>query len=144
MVKLLVILLIALVFEAAGVVLLSQGLKQIGEVERISVSEVARLVRRGAANTHILLGVLLEAIFFGALLYLMSQADISYIWPLTSLGFVLTALAAKFLLGEEVSKLRWLGVCCIMLGAGLITWSEKVKTKPVPPPVAAPGSAALK
>ena len=135
MAKLLMILLAALVFEAAGVVLLSKGLKQVGEVQQISVSEIARVVKRGAANPNILAGVLLEAIFFAGLLYLMSQADISYVWPLTSLGFVLTTLAAKFLLREEVSLLRWSGVLLIMLGAGLITWSEKMKAKPSNSPV---------
>ena len=64
MARLILILLIALVFEAVGVVLLSRGLKQIGEAREINVSEIARLVRRGLTNPSILLGVLLETIFF--------------------------------------------------------------------------------
>ncbi len=64
MAKFLTILLIALVFEAVGVVLLSKGLKQIGEAKRITAAEVAGLVGRGLANSNILLGVLFEAIFF--------------------------------------------------------------------------------
>ena len=85
-----------------------------------------RVVKSGATNANVLLGVLFEAIFFGTLLVLMSQGTVSFIWPLTSLGFVLTTIAAKFILGEEVSLLRWGGVLLIMLGAGLITYSEKV------------------
>ena len=42
-----------------------------------------------------LLGILFEACFFGVLLYLLSQKDVSLIWPLTSLGFLITALAAR-------------------------------------------------
>ena len=38
MTRVLTVLLIALVLEAVGVVLLSQGLKQIGEPEKIAVS----------------------------------------------------------------------------------------------------------
>ncbi|HXD52977.1 MAG TPA: hypothetical protein VN689_13845, partial [Burkholderiales bacterium] len=56
-----------------------------------------------------------------------SQRDISFIWPLTALSFVMTTLAAVFYLREHVSGTRWAGVALIMLGAGLITWSEKVK-----------------
>jgi drug/metabolite transporter (DMT)-like permease len=126
MTKLLVVLLIGLCFEASGVVCLSRGLKQIGEVQKISAPEVWRVFKNGAANPNILLGVLQEAIFFGTLLYLMSQGTVSFVWPLTSLGFVLTTIAAKVLLHEEVSLLRWGGVLLIMLGAGLITYSEKV------------------
>lgn len=132
MAKILIILLIALVFEAVGVVFLSGGLKQIGEPSKISVSEIGKLIKSGATNRSILLGVVFEAIFFGALLYLLSQRNVSLIWPLTSLGFVITAIAAKIFLNEQVSGLRWAGVCLIVVGAALITLSEKKKT-PEPP-----------
>lgn len=123
------VLLMALVLEALGVVFLSRGLKQIGGLERVSASEVARIVRQGVTNRSILLGVVLEALFFGALLYLLSQRDVSLIWPLTSLGFVLTALAAKFLLKEELHWTRWLGVALIVVGAGLVSFSERMKSR---------------
>jgi drug/metabolite transporter (DMT)-like permease len=126
MTKLLIILLTGLVFEAVGVVYLNHGLKQVGEVRTVSASEVLRVIRSGVTNHNILLGVLFEAIFFGTLLVLMSKGTVSFIWPLTSLGFVMTTIAAKFILHEEVSLLRWSGVLLIMLGAGVITYTEKV------------------
>jgi drug/metabolite transporter (DMT)-like permease len=58
---------------------------------------------------------------------LMSQADVSFIWPLTSLGFVATTFAARFVLKEEVSAARWAGVIMIAAGAALISWTEKAK-----------------
>ncbi len=132
MAKLVGILLIALVFEAIGVVFLNRGLKQLGDVPQISIRAVGGVVAQGFRNANILLGVLFEAIFFGALLYLMTKSDVSFIWPMTSLGFVLTTLAAKFILQEQVSVARWAGVLLIMAGAGLITWTEQNKTTPVP------------
>ena len=125
--KIIFILLIALALEAVGVVFLSGGLKQIGEPKKINVSEIAGFIKRGATNRSVLIGIFLEAIFFGALLYLLTQRDVSLIWPLTSLGFVITAFSAKFVLGEEVSPLRWGGVLLIVLGAAVITYSEKLK-----------------
>ena len=136
MTKVLIVLVGALVLEAMGVVFLSRGLKQIGEVEKLTAAEVARVVRRGAVNPSILLGVALETIFFAALLYLLSQRDVSLIWPLTSLGFVLTAIAAKFLLHEEIHWTRWMGVALIVIGAALVSYSEKMKRKPAVAPVA--------
>jgi drug/metabolite transporter (DMT)-like permease len=127
MARILLILCVALLFEAVGVVYLSRGLKQIGEVKEVTVATVVTLIKRGATNPSILLGVFLEAIFFGALLYLLSKRDVSFIWPLTALGFFVTALAAKFINEEEVSGLRWAGISLIVVGAALITWSEKVK-----------------
>ncbi len=132
MAKLITILLIGLVFEAIGVVFLSKGLKEIGEAAAINLGEVSRLIGRGATNGNILLGVFFEATFFGTLLYLMSRGDVSFVWPLTSLGFVLTAIAAKFILHEEVSALRWAGVALIVVGAAIITYSEKLQKKPAP------------
>jgi uncharacterized membrane protein len=125
--KLIVILIVALHFEAVGVILLSKGLKQIGEVQTYNVSEILGLVKRGLTNHNILLGVVFEAIFFVGLLMLMSRGDVSFVWPLTSLGFVITAVAARIFLHEDVSVLRWVGVMFIMLGAGVITYSEKLK-----------------
>ena len=140
MTKLIAILLIGLVLEAVGVVFLSQGLHEIGEVKTISAGEIGRIIGRGACNRNILLGVLFEAMFFGVLLYLLSQRDVSLIWPLTSLGFVITALAARLVRHEEVSALRWTGVAVIVIGAALVAWSEQTKDKSVPPPTSVESS----
>lgn len=137
MLKIVVILLIGLLLEAVGVVLLSQGLHEIGEVKRVSASELARVLGRGATNKYILFGVAFEAAFFGILLYLLSQRDVSLIWPLTSLGFVITAVAARFIRYEEISALRWTGVGLIVIGATLVAWSEQTKTRPATPGEAA-------
>ena len=127
MIKLLIFLVIALVFEAVGVVFLSAGMKEIGEVRTINAAEIGRLVRSGVTNPKILAGVLFELIFFVFLLLLLKRNDVSLIWPLTSLGFVLTALSAKFYLHEHVSATRWVGVVLIVIGATLVSWSEKQK-----------------
>ena len=142
MTKILLLLIAGLVCEAIGVVFLSKGLKQIGEVKQVNAAEIWRVVKAGVTNTSILVGVALEAAFFVALLVLLSRSDVSFIWPLTAMGFVLTTLAAKYFLQEEVPPLRWLGVLLIMLGAGLITFSEKAKERRESPPVASPAPGA--
>jgi uncharacterized membrane protein len=141
MTKLIIIMLIALSLEAIGVVLLSKGLKEIGEVKRVSVSEVARLIGRGATNRFILIGMVFETLFFAGMVTLMAQADISFVWPLSALGLVLTTFAAKVFLHEQVSSTRWAGVFLMMAGAALITYSEKVKERKAalpPPAITAP------
>jgi len=134
MAKILLILLIAAIIESVGVAVLSGGLKQIRGAREITVSEVARVLKDGCTNGKVILGVALEAVFFGFLLYLLSRNDVSFIWPLTSLGFIVTTLAAKFILDEKVSGVRWAGVMLIALGAFLTSYSESVKTKQNPPP----------
>ena len=129
--KLFLFLCVALILEALGVVFLSQGLRQIGEVQQITASEIGRLVTRGLTNKCILLGVVMEALFFGMLLIMLKSWDVSLIWPLTSLGFVLTTLAARFVRHEEVNAVRWAGVFLIMAGAALVGYSEVLKKLPV-------------
>lgn len=127
MIKLLLILLIGLVFESAGVVLLKKGMCQIGEMKAVSVVEIARVIKAGATNSQILLGVFFEALFFVCLLFLMSRSDISFLWPLTGLSFVFATFAAIWFLNERVSAIRWIGVVLIMLGAALISYSQQAK-----------------
>jgi drug/metabolite transporter (DMT)-like permease len=141
MLKLILILLVGVVFEAIGVVYLSRGLKQLGDVPRVTPAEIIRVVKEGITNPQIIAGVFFEALFFGCLLMLMSRSDVSFIWPLTALSFVFTTLAAKFFLHENISATRWAGVCLIMAGAALVTWSERARA-PGAMPAATHGSTA--
>jgi len=125
--KLLIFLLVALVLEAMGVVYLSKGLKQLDDPVAYTPRAIGRLILQGATNGNVLLGVFMETTFFVMLMVLLRKNDVSLIWPLTSLGFVLTALAAKFIRHEDVSALRWGGVVLIVLGAALVGWSEQLK-----------------
>ncbi|MGC9940782.1 MAG: EamA family transporter [Verrucomicrobiota bacterium] len=140
MTKLIVILLAGLVLEAVGVVFLSQGLHEIGELKKVSAPEIGRIIARGSTNKNLLAGVFFEACFFCVLLYLLSQRDVSVVWPLTSLGFVITALAARMVRHEEVSALRWTGVAIIVVGAALVALSDKSKPEASEPPPAAQSS----
>jgi len=143
MLKFLIILLIGLSFESIGVVMLKKGMGKIGDVKEISVSEVARVVKAGVTNGSVLLGVFFEALFFATLLILMSRSDISLLWPLTGLSFVFATIAAIIFLGEKVSPMRWVGVALIVVGAIVISYSEKAneraKAAGAPSTAATPG-----
>jgi uncharacterized membrane protein len=132
MVKLLLILVVGLIFESAGVVLLKKGITQIGDMQGVTVAEILRVVKVGVVNPQIILGVLFEAIFFLCLVILMSKSDISFLWPLTSLSFVFATFAAILFLGERVSSVRWIGVILIVIGAAFISYSQHIKEEPPP------------
>ena len=133
MIKLLLILIVGLVFESTGVILLKKGMNVIGEMHGYSAVEILRVVKMGATNPQILLGVFFEALFFICLLVLMSKSEISFLWPMTALSFVFATFAAILFLGEQVSVARWIGVILIMLGAAFISYSEHAKEKPATP-----------
>ena len=140
MTKIIIILLIAFAFEAFGVIALKKGINEIGAkyTERKAAmpvwKNVITLVGNWFANKNVLFGLLLETIFFIMLQYLLGQRDVSFVWPLTAVSFVMTTLAAQFLLHERVDAMRWSGVALIMLGAALITYGEHTREKPAPTP----------
>ncbi len=142
MTKILIILLIAFVFEAFGVIALKKGITTIGAQYRERQSalpvwkNIVRLVGDWFTNKHILLGLLFETIFFIQLQYLLGQRDLSFVWPLTAISYVLTTLAAQFFLHERVDALRWSGVTLIILGAVLISYGEYQKGKSADPAAA--------
>ena len=138
MIRMVLVLAVGLVLEAAGVVFISRGQKELQSTFRPEFRAVCDLAMEAATNRHLLLGVTLEAGFFGCLLYLLSRADVSFVWPLTSLSLVVTTLTARWILKEEVSTLRWCGVLLIVLGAGVVLFTEKQRQRV--PPVVPPGS----
>jgi drug/metabolite transporter (DMT)-like permease len=135
MTKIFIILIVAAMIESVGVAYLAGGIKEVGSVREISAVEIARVVKTAATNVKVLLGMGLEAVFFGCLLYMLSLRDVSFVWPLTSLGFIFTTVAAQFILHETVSATRWVGILLIAVGAGLTGYSEAAKSQP---PASAP------
>src|SRR6202046_3744417 len=65
-------------------------------------------------------GILLLLAFFATYMNALSWADLTYVLPATSLGYVLLALVARFALHEQVSPLRWVGIALITGGVGFV------------------------
>ena len=103
-------------FASAGDSLLSRGMKDIGGISLHNLSALISAVR----DPWIILGILFLIAFFAAYMAALSWADLTYVLPATSLGYVLLALAAKFVLHEDVSPLRWLGIALISAGVGFV------------------------
>ncbi len=137
MIRILTILVVAFLLEALGVIMIKKGVDEIAVKYRLRESSTPfalntiKMVGNALTNKHFLIGLALETLFFIGLLYLLGQRDVSFIWPLTSLSFVMTTLAARFLLKEDVSTVRWAGVALIVIGAALISYSEHSKEKPI-------------
>ena|SRR5437868_8190171 len=109
--------LLAIVFSAAvGDVLLSIGMKQIGAISLTRSLDLVFALR----NPFVSLGIVCLLIFFGSYLTALSWADLTYVLPATSMGYVIVALLSKFLLHENVTTSRWLGIALISAGVGFV------------------------
>ncbi len=52
---------------------------------------------------------------------LLSWADLSYVLPVTSIGYVVVALLGKVMLNEQITARRWTGISLIMAGVALVS-----------------------
>jgi len=96
--------LVVILSNVAGNLLLSLGLKSTA----------------GALSPLVIAGVSLLILWTVSRMTLMSWADLSYILPITSIGYVLSAFAAKIFLAEQISVLRWGGTLLIVAGVALV------------------------
>ena len=105
------------VFGSVGDSLLSRGMKQLGSISLDHLSHVILAV----LNPSVALGIVLLLGFFASYMTALSWADLTYVLPATSLGYVLLTLIAKFYLHETVTTSRWIGVLLISAGVGFVT-----------------------
>ncbi len=66
------------------------------------------------------LGIGLLIVWLLARMALLSWADLSFVLPVTAVGYALAAVAGRLLLGEQVSPQRWAGALLIAAGAALV------------------------
>ena len=74
------------------------------------------------------LGVVLLILWLMSRMALLSWADLSYVLPVTSMGYVLVALAGRVLLHEQISARRWTGIALIMTGVALVSGGTAPQT----------------
>jgi drug/metabolite transporter (DMT)-like permease len=110
------VLLGVVIFGSSGDALLSRGMKEVGEVPLNHWHQIIFAV----AHPWVALGVLLLIAFFACYMSALSWADLTYVLPATSIGYVLLAFIAKFLLHENVTATRWLGIVLIAAGVGFV------------------------
>jgi len=71
-------------------------------------------------NPWVLLGIGLLIFWTLTRITLLSLADLSYVLPVTSIGYALSALAGWQFLGERISRERAMGIALITFGAVLV------------------------
>ncbi len=112
--------LIIVLSNAAGDVLITRGMKRVGEISSLKPKELLGIVKKVSGNRDFLLGILSLAVSFFAFLLILSWADLSFVVPATSLVYVVAILGAKFILKEEVNGIRWAGTFLVCMGVALV------------------------
>jgi drug/metabolite transporter (DMT)-like permease len=125
LIKILMVLSVALVIEATGLVLIRKGMMEVGEISTFNIKALFAVFLQMITNKTLILGVFFNAIYFGLFLMLLSWAELSFILPMTAVGYLLSGSFANYFLMEHVSPLRWAGTLLIVAGVFLITKSAQ-------------------
>lgn len=108
--------LIAISANVSGNSLLSRGMREIGPtVSAAPLDYLAALLNPWVAG-----GIGVLVIWLLCQLSLLSWADLSYVLPITSTAYVLTAVVAWLAMDEHLSLHRWMGIALITAGAILV------------------------
>src|ERR1700693_4770593 len=69
-------------------------------------------------SPYVLLGITLLILWLLSRMALLSWADLSYVLPVTSLGYVANAAMGHYFLDERITLQRWAGT--LLIGAGTV------------------------
>jgi drug/metabolite transporter (DMT)-like permease len=116
------LILLDVALNVVGQLSLKFGMSKMGNFS-ISLDSLLTVFARAAVNPFIILGVFCYGMGFLVWLIVLAKAEVSYAYPMISLGYVFTAILAWQLLGENVTIVRFAGILVTCLGVFIIARS---------------------
>ncbi|MFP3867514.1 MAG: EamA family transporter [Desulfobacteraceae bacterium] len=118
----LLLILVDVMFNVSGQLLLKHGMSRVGNFD-LSLSTIYPVFFKAATSRFVLMGLFCYGIGFMIWLIVLAKAEVSYAYPLISLGYIFTAILAWSLFGEAVTLARMAGIVVTCIGVFLIATS---------------------
>lgn len=115
--------LVSVTLTAAAQLLLKMGVARVLAAVPDKATGIADLVLAVAVSPAVIVGLLCFGVSVLTWLTVLARMDVSQAYPFVSLGIVLTIFGGHYLLGEQISLLRIIGGCVIVLGVLLVSAS---------------------
>jgi uncharacterized membrane protein len=123
--KTLALVLVVVILNAVGNLSLAWGMKHLaGAVLFNPLSYIKAML-----DPFVALGIVLLILWLLTRMALLSWADLSFVLPLTGLGYILAAVFGNWFLNENVTPIHWLGTILVFVGTGLVGMTTQ-KTHP--------------
>ncbi len=119
----LTLVLICIFAGAMGQICFKRGMSDMDKVNGIRDLLNFEMLFDIIINKYIIFGVFLYGFSFILWLGALSPLDLSYMYPLLSLGYLITAIFAFVFLKEDISVIRWTGIILVVIGCFLISRS---------------------
>jgi multidrug transporter EmrE-like cation transporter len=117
------LILLGVLLNACAQLLLKAGMIQIGHFQ-FSFANIFPISLKVMGNAPIVAGLFAYVVSVVVWLLVLSRAQVSYAYPMLSIGYVVNALAAYYFFGEDLSLLRIAGILVIISGVYLISRSS--------------------
>lgn len=105
-----------IVFNAVGNLALAWGMRHVSET--VSFNPLGYV--RAMLNPFVALGIALLILWVLTRLALLSWADLSFVAPLTGVGYILAAVFGRLFLDESITPVHWIGTILIFAGTALV------------------------
>ncbi|MDA0911586.1 MAG: SMR family transporter [Proteobacteria bacterium] len=113
------LLLLGVLLNASAQVFLKFGMDRIGEFS-FTLANIWPIGWKVATNYFVILGLMCYVISFVVWLMVLSRVPVGLAYPMVSIGYIVTAIAGYFLLGETLTATRVAGIFVIILGVYLV------------------------
>jgi drug/metabolite transporter (DMT)-like permease len=108
--------------NAGAQLLLKAGTNELGVIT-LTADNWSGQFGRIALEPHIVAGLGCYVVSVVVWIVGLSRVPVSVAYPMLSLGYIINAIAAHYLLGEAVTLSRWLGIGFIVVGVWLVARS---------------------
>ncbi|OIP50396.1 MAG: 4-amino-4-deoxy-L-arabinose transferase [Desulfobacterales bacterium CG2_30_60_27] len=120
MTRYLPLILAGVLLNALAQITLKMGMRGIGHFN-FRLENLGSVGLAVATSPFILAGLVCYVVSVVIWLLVLSRVEVSYAYPLLSVGYIVTALAGYLWLHEAMGPMRWTGIVVICLGVWLIT-----------------------
>lgn len=130
MLRVIIAMIVASAATAGGQVLIKKGMQTIGSLETYQPMALLSYFGQALSNPYVILGTILNGIFYFLLIASLSWADVTVAVPFTAIEYVFAAILAVTILQEVVSPVRWAGIVLVIVGVVLVSVSGEAATQP--------------
>lgn len=115
------LLFICILAGASGQICWKHAMNNREEIRDINSLFNAKTIIGIITDKYIIAGLMFYGFALIFWLGAMSTLEISFMYPMLSLGYVIVAVMAFIFLGENIALARWAGIALIVVGSILIT-----------------------
>jgi multidrug transporter EmrE-like cation transporter len=112
--SMLLLIFVSIIFSSVGALFLKKGSHHFHV--HFSISGIINIFR----NYPLIIGIFLYGLATIFFIFALRLGELSVVYPLSSLTYVLISLLSVYFLKEKMNSFKWAGICFIILGVILV------------------------